>query len=198
MSYPGYVCAPYLHNHDSVELKEAWLKSTNIKKLYFVTGTFSSESKPYFSASTNHYLLAKFKDSTKLNKNLNKHNQNKTTFVFDIHDELFEREVAGRTNLVSVYYLEYDENESDLHEIASLLLKREKITRAGFGNMSTLCTIPPKFTFPYTNNVIVLEVASEKSYQSVNKYCEQTRRDANRKGLTMTNMLSLSLLEQLK
>ena len=198
MSYPGYVCAPYLHNHDSVELKEAWLKSTNIKKLYFVTGTFSSESKPYFSASTNHYLLAKFKDSTKLNKNLNKHNQNKTTFVFDIHDELFEREAAGRTNLVSVYYLEYDENESDLHEIASLLLKREKITRAGFGNMSTLCTIPPKFTFPYTNNVIVLEVASEKSYQSVNKYCEQTRRDANRKGLTMTNMLSLSLLEQLK
>ena len=198
MSYSGYVCAPYLHNHDSVELKEAWLKSTNIKRLYFVTGTFSSESKPYFSASTNHYLLAKFKDSVKINKDLNKYNQNKTTFVFDIHDELFEREVEGRINLVSVYYLEYDENDGDLHEIANLLLKREMITRAGFGNMSAFCTVPPKFTFPYTNNMIVIEVASEKSYQSVNKYCEQTRRVANRKGLTMTNMLSLSLLEQLK
>ncbi|KER05492.1 hypothetical protein AAA799E16_01866, partial [Marine Group I thaumarchaeote SCGC AAA799-E16] len=33
---------------------------------------------------------------------------------------------------------------------------------------------------------------------SVKKYCEQTRRDANRKGLSMTNLMSLSILEQLK
>ena len=59
LSYSGYVCAPYLHTHASIELKDSWMKSKNIEKLYFVTGTFSSESKPYFSDATNHYLLAK-------------------------------------------------------------------------------------------------------------------------------------------
>ena len=96
LSYSGYVCAPYLHNHDSVELKETWTKSKNIEKMYFVTGTFSSESKPYFSDSTNHYILAKFKDSEHISKDLLKFIiKNKTSFVFNIKDDLFQREVQG-------------------------------------------------------------------------------------------------------
>jgi hypothetical protein len=197
LSYSGYVCAPYLHSHESVELKDAWMKSKNIEKLYFVTGTFSSESKPYFSDATNHYLLAKFKDSSKINKNLTTHNQEKTSFVFNIRDDLFERETPGNTNFVSIYYMEYGEMD-DLHEIANILLKRGSIEIAGLGTMDTFCTKPSKFTFPYSENIVVLEVASEKSHQSVKKYCDQTRRDVNRKGLTMTNLLSLSILDQLK
>ena len=198
LSYSGYVCAPYLHTHESVELKEAWINSKNIETLFFVTGTFSSESKPYFSDSTNHYLLAKFKDSEKISDDLTKHNQEKTSFVFNIKDDLFEREVHGETNFVSVYYLEYGDNDEDLQEIANLLIKREKIEKAGFGNMNTFCLNASKFTFPYSENIVVIEVASEKSHQSLQKYCEKTRRDVNRKGLTMTNLLSFSLLEQLK
>ena len=34
--------------------------------------------------------------------------------------------------------------------------------------------------------------------ESVKKYCEQTKKDANRRGLTLTNFLSLSILENLK
>ena len=64
--------------------------------------------------------------------------------------------------------------------------------------MNTYCLTPSKFTFPYSENILVIEVTSEKSHQSVKKYCEQTRRDVNRKGLIMTNLMSLSLLEQLK
>ncbi len=198
LSYSGYVCAPYLHTHESVDLKELWINSKNIERLYFVTGTFSSESKPYFSDSTNHYLLAKFKDSTQISKDLSVHNQEKTAFVFNIKDDLFQREVQGDTNFISVYYIEYGEDDEDLQEIAKLLLKREKIEKAGFGNMNTFCLTPSKFTFPYSENILVLEVASEKSHQSVNKYCEQTRRDVNRKGLILTNLMSLSLLDQLK
>ena len=198
LSYSGYVCAPYLHNHESVELKESWLASKNIEKLFFVTGTFSADSKPYFSDSTNHYLLAKFKDSDQISKNLSKYNQEKTSFVFNIKDDLFQREVKGETNFVSVYYLEYGEDGDDLQEIANLLLKRDKIGRAGFGNMNTHCLTPSKFTFPYSEKIVVIEVASEKSHQSVKKYCEQTRRDVNRKGLTMTNLMSLSILDELK
>ena len=198
LSYSGYVCAPYLHNHESVELKDTWINSKNIEKLFFVTGTFSSESKPYFSDSTNHYLLAKFKDSELISKDLTAHNQEKTSFMFNIKDDLFLREVQGETNFVSVYYLEYGDDDNDYREIANIFLKRDKIEIAGLGNMKTFCLISPKFTFPYSENIIVIEVASEKSHQSVKKYCDQTRRDVNRKGLTMSNLMSLSILEHLK
>ena len=198
LSYSGYVCAPYLHNHESIELKDTWMKSKNIEKLFFVTGTFSAESKPYFSDSTNHYILAKFKDSTKISEELSKFNQDKTSFMFNIKDELFQREVKGDMNFISVYYLEYGDDGEDLQEIANLLLKRDKIEVAGLGNMNTFCLNTSKFTFPYSENIVVIEVASEKSHQSVKKYCDQTRRDANRKGMSMANLLSLSILEQLK
>jgi len=64
--------------------------------------------------------------------------------------------------------------------------------------METFCTIPSRFTFPYSESILVLEVSSEKSHQSVKKYCDQTRKDANRKGMTMTNLVSLSILDCLK
>ncbi len=198
LSYSGYVCAPYLHNHESIELKDIWIKSKNIEKLYFATGTFSVESHPYFEESSNHYLVAKFKDDQEISKHLEKFNQDKISFVFDIKDELFERETENKTNFVSVYYLEYGESEEDIAEISSLLVTRDKIESAGYGFMKTFCKTPSKFTFPYSDSIVVLEVSSEKSHQSVKKYCEQTRRDVTRKGLTMTNLLSLSILESLK
>ena len=198
LSSSGYVCAPYLHNRDSLELKESWTSSRNIEKLFFVTGTFSSDSQPYFSTSANNYLLAKFKDGSLIEKDLSNHIQEKTSFIFNVHDELFEREVLGKINFISIYYLEYGEDEDDLKEIASLLLKREKIEVAGIGDKTTTCLITSKFTFPYSENMIVIEVASEKSHQSVKKYCDQTQRDVNRKGFTLSNLLSLSILDQLK
>jgi len=194
----GYVCAPYLHNRDSLELKESWTSSKNVEKLFFVTGTFSNDSQPYFSTSANHYLLAKFKDNSIIEKELSNHVQEKTSFVFNIHDDLFEREVLGEINFISIYYLEYDEGEEDLQEIAGILLKREKIEIAGLGTMTTSCSVPSKFTFPYSENIVVIEVASEKSHQSVKKYCDQTQRDVTRKGFTLSNLLSLSILDQLK
>ena len=198
LSYSGYVCAPYLHNRDSLELKEVWTNSKNVEKLYFVTGTFSNDSKPYFSTSANHYLLGKFKDSSIIEKELTQHIQDKTSFVFNIEDNFFEREVLGETNFISIYYLEYGEDIEDLQEIASLLLKREKIEIAGIGNMHTICSLTSKFTFPYSKDMVVIEVASEKSHQSVKKYCDQTQRDVNRKGFTLSNLLSLSILDHLK
>ena len=198
LSYSGYVCVPYLHTPESVKLKEYLINSKNIKKLFFVTGTFSSESKPYFSDSTNHYLLAKFKDNAQISKDLVIYNQDKTSFVFNVNDDLFQREVQGETNFVSVYYLEYGDDGEDLQEVANLLLKRDKIEIAWLGHMNTFCLNPAKFTFPYSKNIVIIEVASQKSYQSLKKYCDQTRRDVNRKGLSLTNLMSLSILESLK
>ena len=52
----------------------------------------------------------------------------------------------------------------DLHEIANILLKRGSIETAGLGTMNTFCKKPSKFTFPYSENIVVLEVTSEKSH----------------------------------
>ena len=197
-SVNGYICTPYLHDHDSIELKEEWSRSKNVGNMYFVTATFSSESKPYFSSSANHYLLAKFKDNNKMLKEIEKHKQEKASFVFSMDEDLFERESMENMNFVSVYYLEYGESDEDIGEVASVVAKREKVGKAGVGHMDLCSTTPQKFTFPYSDNIVVLEVSSEKSHQSVNKYCEKTRRDVSRKGITMTNLVSLSILEKLK
>ena len=58
--FNGYVCVPYLHNHDSIELKDLWVKSKNIESLFFATATFSADSKPYFTSTINHFLIAKY------------------------------------------------------------------------------------------------------------------------------------------
>lgn len=194
----GYVCAPYLHTHGSVELRESWMASPDVDSLHFVTGTLSGEAKPYFSEAANHYLLARYSDVGAAYRDASGSAQPKTSFVFGVRDDLFSREVPGETNSVSVYYVEYGEDMEDMREIANVLLRREKVSRAGLGDMRTLCTVPPRFEFPYAGSIVVIEVASDKGHQSLNKYCEQTRRDVNRKGLTMTNLMSLSILERLK
>ena len=113
-------------------------------------------------------------------------------------DDLFERDVDGNMNFVSVYYLEYGDSVEDLSEVARVVSKRDKVGRAALGHMNIYSNEPPKFTFPYSENIVVLEVSSEKSHQSVNQYCEKTRRDISRKGITMTNLVGLSVLEKLK
>jgi hypothetical protein len=194
----GYVCVPYLHDHNSIELKDSWSHSRNIDDMYFVTATFSNESKPYFTPAANHYILAKFKDNKKITKEIEEYKQEKPSFVFNIKDDLFEREVENKTNFISVYYLEYGDSEEDFCEVANVVAKRNMVGKAGIGNMELYSLESPKFIFPYNENIVVLEVSSEKSHQSVNKYCEKTRRDVCRKGITMTNFVSLSLLEKLK
>jgi len=194
----GYVCAPYLHDHNSIELKDGLNNSKNIDDMYFVTATFSNESKPYFTTSSNHYLLAKFKDDKKLNRELEKYDKEKPSFIFSMDDNLFEREADGSTNFVSVYYLEYSETHEDYIEVANVVAKRQMVRQAGMGHMNILSEKPPKFTFPFSNNIVVLEVSSNKGHQSVNQYCEKTRRDISRKGITMTNLAGFSILEKLK
>lgn len=198
LAYTGYACIPYLHNHLSIEFKEIFEKSKNVTDLFFATATFSPESKLYFSDSTNHYLIVKFHDSQWIETVLEKSNHKNTVFIFNISEELFERESVGDMNFISFYFLEYGESGQDYFDIANVVGRREKVAKAGLGNMKTISKNPPKFTFPYSDNIVALEVCSEKSHQSVNKYCEKTRRDVNRKGLTMTNLMGLSILEKLK
>ena len=194
----GYVCSPYLHDHDSIELKDHWATSKNIESLYFVTATFSEDSKPYFLTSSNHYILAKFKDHAKIIKEILAHPTEKPSFLFKIANSIFDRPLTEKTNFVSIYYLEYGDSQSDLRDVSTHIAGREKVYRAGFGNMTLLSKESPKFAFPYSDHIVMLEISSDKSHQSDNKYCEQTRRDICRKGIVMNNLVSLSILETMK
>ena len=194
----GYACAPYLHYHDSIELKDNLVSSKNIESLYFVTATFSEDSKPYFTTSSNHYILAKFKDPEKISKEIQSIDTDKPSFLFKIDDSIFDRPLTEKTNFVSIYYLEYGDSKSDLRDISAHVARREKVYRAGFGNLTLLSKESPKFAFPYSDHIVMLELSSDKSHQSDNKYCEQTRRDIVRKGIVMNNLVSLSILETMK
>ena len=108
----GYACAPYLHDHDSIELKDNWVTSKNVESLYFVTATFSEYTKPYFSTSSNHYIMARFKNHQKITEEIISYNINKPSFLFKIDDSIFDRPLTEKTNFVSIYY--YFENVSHL------------------------------------------------------------------------------------
>jgi hypothetical protein len=194
----GYVCAPYLHDHDSIELKDKWASSKNVESLYFVTATFSEDSKPYFLTSSNHYILAKFIDPEKISDEILAQNSDKPSFLFKIDDSIFERHVIGKINFISIYYLEYGDSKSDLRDVSADVARREKVYKAGFCNLTLLSKESPKFVFPYSDHIVMLEISSDKSHQSDNKYCEQTRRDICRKGIVMNNLVSLSILETMK
>ena len=193
----GYVCVPYQHDKFSINVKDMWNSSRNIRSIYFVTATFSDECKQYFPFSTNHYLLAKFDNEEKLVKDADKFTNINPSFVFIIDNELFERDLDSEQRFISTYYLEYHDPVA-ISDVANTLVKKGKIRQAGFTHLKLFCKEKPKFTFPHTEKIVVLEVADERSPQSINQYCEKTRQDISRKGVIMNNFVSFSLLEKLK
>jgi len=193
----GYVCVPYQHDKFSIDVKDMWTSSRNVKSIYFVTATFSDECKPYFPFSTNHYLLAKFDDEEKLVKDAAKFTNSKPAFVFTVDDEIFERDFDKEQKFISAYYLEYNDSEA-ISDIAKIIVKKDKIRQAGFAHLNLFCSDKPKFVFPHTDKIVIIEVSDERSPQSINQYCEKTRQNISRKGIVMYNFVSLSLLEKLK
>ena len=193
----GYVCVPYQHDKFSIDVKDMWISSRNVKSIYFVTATFSDECKPYFPFSTNHYLLAKFDDEEKLVRDAAKFTNSKPTFVFTVDNELFERDFDKEQSFISTYYLEYSDSEAKA-DVAKIIVKKDKIRQAGFAHLNLFCSEKPKFVFPHTEKIVIIEVSYDRSPQSINQYCEKTRQDISRKGVVMNNFVSLSLLEKLK
>jgi len=193
----GYICVPYQHDKFSIDVKDMWTSSRNIKSIYFVTATFSEECKPYFPFLTNHYLLAKFNDEEKLVKDAAKFTNSKPTFIFTVDNELFERDLDNEQSFVSTYYLEYNDSDA-IADVAKIIVKKDKIRQAGFAHLDLFCNDKPKFTFPHTQKIVTIEVSDDRSPQSINQYCEKMRQDISRKGVVMNNFVSLSLLEKLK
>jgi hypothetical protein len=191
----GYVCTP--HDRQSGSLIESWKKSDNIIDIYFVTATFSDESVPYFPNKANHYTLVSFRDMAGVLEDIKRHNMDRLSFMFSFNSPLFER-VGDRLNYVSLYFTKYTNGDLEIGDLANVIARREKVKKASLAQMQLLAAEQPKFTFPYSKNLLILEVEGEATHQTDQKYCERTRRDVARKGISLNNLVSFSILEKLK
>lgn len=190
-----YLCIP--HEKELGALIEDWKGSVGARNLYFVTATFSHEGIPYFPNRANHYILASSLVIEPLLEDLKITNIGRMSFMLTLTTGLFER-AAEKLNYISIYFTKYTYNNLELTDIANVIARRERVKKASLATMSIISTENVRFVFPYSRNVIVLEVEGEKTHQSDQKYCEQTRRDVSRKGIPLSNLISLSILEKLK
>ena len=195
MGMQGYVCTP--HDKQSGALLESWKKSGNVIDIYFVTATFSDESIPYFPNKANHYMLASFRDMTGILEDIQKSGIDRLSFMFSFSSALFERN-GDRLNYVSLYFTKYTGGDPAISDLANVIARRDRVKKASLAQMQLLAAEQPKFTFPYSKNLVILEVEGDATHQTDQKYCERTRRDVARKGIALNNLVSFSILEKLK
>jgi hypothetical protein len=191
----GYVCTP--HEKQSDSLVNMWRQNNIISDIYFVTATFSDETLPYFPKRANHYIVASFTDMQIILKDIGRQNMDSLSFIFSMDSAFFER-CGDKLNYISTYFTKYNYSEMEICDIENVIIKRERVKKASLANIRVLTTDHLKFTFPYSKNVIVLEVEGKKTHQSDQKYCERTRREVARKGISLNNLMSFSVLEKLK
>jgi hypothetical protein len=191
----GYACTP--HEKKCGSLIDQWRENSKIFDIYFVTATFSDETLPYFPKRAYHYILASFSDMEIVLEDIRKQNADRLSFVFNLDSAFFER-CGKKLNYITTYFTKYSYSDIEICDVEDIIIKRERVKRASLANIRILTTEQLKFTFPYSKNIVVLEVEGEKTHQSDQKYCERTRRDVARKGISLNNLMSFSILEKLK
>jgi hypothetical protein len=191
----GYVCTP--HDKQSASLIEQWKKDENILEVYFAAATFSAESTAYFPNRANTYFLASFRDLNKVLGDIEGSGMDRLSFTFSYSSPLFER-VGDKLNYVSLYFTKYTNGDLELGDLANTIARRDRVTKATLAQMELVASQQPKFVFPYSKNVVILEVEGDRTHQTDHKYCERTRRDVARKGISLNNLISFSILEKIK
>ena len=195
LSTCGYVCSPHVKNTNT--LIERWKNSDNVQDIYFVTATFANDNLAYFPNRANHYILCTYNNMTEILEDLSSYLIDKLSFFLDFKSGLFERNY-GKLDYVSIYYTKYDCEDNEICEIANVLARRDRVKTANMANFELINKRDSRFVFPYSKNIIVLEIEGEKTHQSDQRYCEKTRMDVARKGISLTNFVSFSILDKLK
>lgn len=191
----GYACTP--HGRQSGGLVESWKSSDNIADIYFAAATFADESTPYFPNRANNYIVASFRDMAGVLEDISKNEMDRLSFMFSLQTPLFERN-GIQLNYVSLYFTKYTGADAEISELANVIARRDRVKRASLAQMQLVSAEKPKFTFPYFRNLVMLEVEGASSHQTDQKYCERTRREVARKGISLNNLVSFSILEKLK
>jgi hypothetical protein len=191
----GYVCTP--HGKQTVSLLDAWKNTKNIVDIYFAAATFSEESLAYFPNKANNYVLASFTAMDSVLEDIRNSSVDRLAFMFSLNTPLFER-IGDKLNYVSLYFTKYSSGDAAIGELAHVIAKRDRVRKASLAEMQLLAAERPRFAFPYSKNVVILEVEGFETHQTDQKYCERTRRDVARRGILLNNLVSFSILEKLK
>jgi hypothetical protein len=152
---------------------------------------------PYFPNRANNYVLASFSNMKSVLEDISKGGMDRLAFTFSLNSPLFER-MGDKLNYVSLYFTKYSSGDPAIGDLANVIASRDRVVKASLAEMQLLAAEQPKFAFPYSKNLVILEVDGAETHQTDQKYCERTRRDVARKGILLNNLVSFSILEKLK
>jgi hypothetical protein len=125
------------------------------------------------------------------------HKMDRLSLMFSFSNPLFER-TGDNLNYISLYFTKYTNGDAEISELSNSIARRDKVKKASLAQMKLLASEQPKFIFPYSRNLLILEVEGKKTHQTDQKYCERTRRDVARMGISLNNLVSFSVLEKIK
>lgn len=192
-------CVPYTHDESSKMLKAYWKDSHNIIDLYFATITMSNEFRSYFTEYVNHYLVATYNDREEVVEDIYTYMPSRISMLFSSRLELLDRPRISRLNFVSVNVLKRGYGSVEVKDLESVFQRKQwRIKSADLASMYMLPERLLRFTYPYTNNILLLQLDSDESHISEQRYCEKVRLDVIRRGIYIDHLMSLSILEQLK
>lgn len=146
----------------------------------------------FFPSIASYYVLARTDGSDISLENLSGLDKTKLAFKIATKD-LFSRTGQDKTRYISLYYTKYATENSGLRDAAKIVARRDMVYRASLGEMIVLGP-KPKFDFPYKNNMFILEVGGDATHIAQFSYCEKTRRNVSRCGVSLNNMISLSVM----
>ena len=112
----------------------------------------------------------------------------------DFSSQLFERS-GDKLNYVSLYFTKYTNGDAAISQLANAIARRERVKKASLAQMKLLASEQPKFIFPYSKNLLILELEGEKTHQTDQKYCERTRHDVARMGISLNNLVTFLFLK---
>ncbi len=193
------VCVHYMHDENTKNLKSQWLESSYVRDVYFATVTYSNEFASYLTEYVNHYMVATYVNRDAVVKDIYRYVPSRLSIFFSSKKDILDRPKISRLNFISVNVLKRGYGRLEIKDLEYVFARKQwRIKSASLVNMAIIPERALKFTYPYADNVLLLQLDSDESHISEQRYCEKVRMDIIRRGIYIENLINLSILEQLK
>lgn len=194
----GYLFMPYAHGEEMDRVKNDLRKSDAVSEMYFATMSFAKGLEAYFPQKSSRYLVSRFDDKKDMRKIADVSRQDGYSFTFSKNELIFQKEMTERVKFLSAYYFEQDMSGSDILDVANILSKSARIRSAEFADLEVYSKEERRFEFPYKSRVVLVDISKGDTPSMQANHCEKLRRDACRKGLVMSSLMNMPMLETIK
>jgi hypothetical protein len=193
------VCLHYTHDEGTKRIREQWLDSHYIRDLYFASATYSTEFSSYLSEDANHYLVAVYTNRDALVSDIYRHVPSRLALFFSSKMDILDRAKISRLNFISANVLKRGYGRLEIDDLGYVFSRKQwRIKSASIASMAVIPQRALRFSYPYSDNILLLQLDSEESHISEQRYCEKVRMDIIRRGIYVDHLLSLSILEQMR